>query len=82
MRRSPPPPITKEKFHLDGEGLVDVVSVGVAGAAACLSLESVSAVPLVSSSSSERKNSSARKGGANLAVPIGTATSCKCKRNC
>ena len=48
--------------------------------AACLCFWSVLAVPLVSSSSSEWKSSSAREGGANLAVPIGTTTSCKCRR--
>ena len=48
--------------------------------AACLCFGSVSTVPLVSSSSSERKSSSTREGGANLAVPIGTTTSCKCRR--
>ena len=47
--------------------------------AACLCFGSVPAVPLVSSSSLEWKSSSAREGGANLAVPIGTTTSCKCK---
>ena len=80
MRSSPPPPCAKENFDLDGEGLVDVVAVSVACAAACLGFESVSAVPLIYSSSSERKSSSAREGGANLAVPTGIATSCKCKR--
>ena len=45
--------------------------------AACLCFGSVSAVPLVSSSSSERKSPSMREGDANLAVPIGTTTSCK-----
>ena len=79
MRRLPPPPRAKENFDLDGEGLVSVVAAGLAGAAACLGFESVSAVPLVSSYSSERKSSSARESGANLAVPIETATSCKCK---
>ena len=48
--------------------------------AACLCFGSVSAVPLVSSSSLEWKSSSAMEGGANLAVPIGTTTSCKCRR--
>ena len=48
--------------------------------AACLCFGSVSAVPLVSSSSSEWKSFSTREGGANLAVPIGTTTSCKCRR--
>ena len=80
MRRLHQPPCAKENYDLDGEGLVSVVAVGVAGAAACLGFESVSAVPLVSSSSSERMSLSAREGGANLAVPIGTSTSCKCKR--
>ena len=75
----PPPPCAKENFYLDREELVAVVVVSVAGVAACLGFESVSAVPLVSSSSSERKSSSAREGGANLAAPIGTATSFKCK---
>ena len=80
MRRSPPTPHVKENFGLDGEGLVSVVFVGVAGAAACLGFKSVSVVPLLSSSSSERKSLSAREGGANRAVLIGTATSCKYKR--
>ena len=75
MVRSPPPPRAKENFDLDREGLVAVVAPGVAGAAAC-----VSAVPLVSSSYLEQKSLSAREGGSNLAVPIGTATSFKCKR--
>ena len=66
MRSLPPPPRAKENFDLDGEGLVAVVAVGIASAVACLGFESVSAVPLVSSSSSERKSSSAREGGANL----------------
>ena len=79
-RRSPPPPCAKENFYLDREGLVAVVAVGVTGAAACLGFESVLAVPLVSASSSEQKRSSAREGSANLAMPIRTATSCKCKR--
>ena len=48
--------------------------------AACLCFGSVPTVPLVSSSSSEWRSSSAREGGANLAVPIGTTTSCKCRR--
>ena len=48
--------------------------------AACLCFGSVSAVPLVSSSSSEWKSSSAMEGGANLAVSIGTTNSCKCRR--
>ena len=48
--------------------------------AACLWFGSVSAVPLVSSSSLEWKSSSAREGGANIAVPIRTTTSCKCRR--
>ena len=48
--------------------------------AACLCFGSVSAVPLVSSSSSEWRSPSVREGGANLAVPIGTMTSCKCRR--
>ena len=48
--------------------------------AACLCFGSVSAVPLVSSSSSEWKSSSAMEGGANLSVLIGTITSCKCRR--
>ena len=48
--------------------------------AACLCFGSVSAVPLVSSSSSEWKSSSAMEGGANLAVLIGTTNSCKCRR--
>ena len=48
--------------------------------AACLCFGSVSAVPLVSSSSLEWKSSSAREGGANLAVPIRTTTSCTCMR--
>ena len=56
MRRLPPPPPAKENFDLGGEGLVAVVAIGVAGAVACLSFESVSADPLVSSSSSERKS--------------------------
>ena len=73
-------PRTKENFDLYGEGLVSVFAVGVAGAAACLGFESVPAVPLVSSSSSGRNNLSAREGGANIAVLIGTATSYKCKR--
>ena len=47
--------------------------------AACLCFGSVLAVPLVSSSSSDRKSLSAREGGANLAVPIRTTTSCKCR---
>ena len=47
---------TFEKFDLDGEGMVAVVAVSVAVAAACLGFESVSAVPLVSSSSSEQKS--------------------------
>ena len=80
MSRSPPPPRAKENFDLDREGLVAVVAVVVTGAEACLGFESVSAVPLISLSSSEQKSSSAREGGANLSVPIGTATSCKCKR--
>ena len=80
MRRSPPPPRAKDNFDLDGEGLVAVVSVGVAGLAACLNFKSVLAVPLVPSSSSEKKSLSAREGGANLAVPIETSTSWKCKR--
>ena len=80
MRRSPPPPPrAKENFDLERKGQVAVVAAGVASAVACLSFGSVSAVPLVSSSSSERKSSSAREGGANLAVPIGTAISFKCK---
>ena len=49
-RRSPPTPRSKENFDLDGEGLVAAVVVSVAGVAACLSFESISAVPLVSSS--------------------------------
>ena len=44
-----------------------------------LGFESVSNVPLVSSSSLKHKSSSAKEGGANVAAPIGTATSCKCK---
>ena len=52
MRRFPPTLLTKENFYLDGEGLVAVVAFDVAGAASCLSFESGSAVPLVSSSSS------------------------------
>ena len=48
--------------------------------AACLCFGSVSAVPLVFSSSSEWRSSSAREDSANLAVPIGTMTSCKCRR--
>ena len=48
--------------------------------AACLWFGSVSAVLLVSSSYSEWKSSSAMEGGANLAVSIGTTTSCKCRR--
>ena len=75
MRRLPPPPCRKENLDLDGEGLIAVVAVNVAGTAACLGFKSVSAVPLVSLSSS-----SAWEGNANLAMPIGTATSCKCKR--
>ena len=63
MRRSPPPPRATENFDLDGEGLVAVVAVGVAGAAACLGFESVLAVPLVSSSSSEQNSLSVREGG-------------------
>ena len=47
---------------------------------ACLCFGSISAVSLVSSFSLEQKSSSAREGGANLAVPIGTTTSCKCIR--
>ena len=80
MSRSPPPPRAKENFDLDREGLVAVVAIVVAGVEACLGFESVSAVQLISSSPSERNSSSAREGGANLAVTIGTATSCKCKR--
>ena len=80
MRRSPPPPRAKDNFDFDREGLVAVVDVSVAGAAACLGFESVSAVPLVSSSSSERNSLYVREGGANLAVLIVTANSCKCKR--
>ena len=49
--------------------------------AACLCFGSILAVPLVSSYYLERKSSSAREGGANLAMPIGTTTSCKCGRN-
>ena len=48
--------------------------------AACLCFGSVSAVPLVSSSSSEWRSSSAREESSNLAVPIRTTTSCKCRR--
>ena len=48
--------------------------------AACLCFGSVSAVPLVSSSSSEWRSSSAREGDANLDAPIGKTTSCKCRR--
>ena len=70
----------KENFDLDRKGLVNIVAVSVASSSACLGFESVSAAPLVSLSSLERKSSYAREGGANLAVPIGTATSCKCKR--
>ena len=80
MRMLPPHPRTKENFDLDREGLVAVVSVIVSGVAACISFKSVSAVPLLSPSSSERNSSSAREGGANLAVPTETATLCKCKR--
>ena len=69
----------KVEFYLDWQGMVSVVAVSVAGAAACLGYKSISAVPLVSLSSSEWKISSARGGGANLAVPIGTVTSFKCK---
>ena len=54
MRRLPPPLCARENFDLDREGLDAVVSIGVAGAAACLGFESVSAFPLVSLSSSER----------------------------
>ena len=79
MRMLPPPLSAKENFDLDGEGLISVVAVNVAGAAACIGFESVSAVPLVSSYSLERKISSAREGGTNLAVTIITATSCKYK---
>ena len=43
-------------FDLDGGGLVSVIAVSVASAAACLSFESVSAVPLLSSPSSEQKS--------------------------
>ena len=53
MRRLPPPPHAKGNFDLDREGLVAVVAVGVAGAAACLGFESIWAFPLVSLSSSE-----------------------------
>ena len=79
MRRSPPPPRTKENFDFNKEVLVAVVAVGVAIASACLGFESLSVVPLVSSSSSEQKIFSAREGDANLSVPIGTATSCTFK---
>ena len=48
--------------------------------AACLCFGYVPAVPLVSLSSSEWRSSSVREGGANLAVPIGTTTPCKCRR--
>ena len=48
--------------------------------AACLCFWSVPAVPLLSSSSSEWRSSYAREGGANLAMPIGTTASCKCRR--
>ena len=48
--------------------------------AACLCFGSISAVPLVSSSSLEWKSSSAREESANLAESIGTTTSCKCRR--
>ena len=48
--------------------------------ATCLCFGSVLAFQLVSSSSLEWKSLSAREGGANLAVPIGTMTSCKCRR--
>ena len=80
MRRSPPPPRAKENFDLDREGLVAVVAVGVASVAACLGFKSVLAVPLVSTSSLERKSSSAREGRSNVAVLTGTATSSKCER--
>ena len=65
---------------MNREGMVAVGAVSVAGATACLGFESVSAIPLVSSSSLERESLSAREGSANLAVPTGTSTSCKCKR--
>ena len=79
MRRSPPPPRAKENFDLDKEGLVAVVAVGVAGAAAYLGFKSVSSIPLVSLSSLKGKISSEREGSSKLSVPIRTATSCKCE---
>ena len=48
----------------------------------CLCFGSVSAIPLVSSSSSQRKSFSVREGSVNLAVPIRKANSCDCKRKC
>ena len=54
MRRLPPTPCAEENFDLDRKALVAVVAFGVAGVMACLSFEYISAVPLVSSSSSER----------------------------
>ena len=72
-------PHAKENFDLDRKGIVSVVAVGVAGAAACLGLYSISAVPLVSSSSSKQNSLSAREVGANLDVTIITVTSCKFK---
>ena len=68
IRSSPPPPCAKENFDFNGEGLVDVVAVGVAGVVACLGFESIFSVPLASSSSSEWRSLSAREGSANLAV--------------
>ena len=56
MRRLSPPYRAKDNFDLDGGGLVSVIAVSVASAAACLSFESVSAVPLLSSPSSEQKS--------------------------
>ena len=50
--------------------------------AACLCFGSVSAVPLISSSSLEWRSLSARECGANLAVPIRTMTLCKCRYLC
>ena len=75
-------PRARNYFYLDREGLVAVfvvVAASIAGAAACLSFKSVSAVPLTSLSYSEQKSSSRSEGGTNLAVPIRTVTSCKFK---
>ena len=77
MRRSPPPP---PNYDLYGEGMVDVVAVSVAGGAFCLGFEYVQAFPLVSLPSLEWRSLSAREVNANLAVPIGTMTLCKCRR--